>query len=428
MAKIKKELDKNEMVIFRKPNQFLTMNTTGLNRFQMESLNVLLHEAQKSNATNMVYGKTDMNRNKYGVNLNYLLDMISDKKDNRQFKNIVEFIEALSKFRLTSIDNLHGNIESMCVFPSIKYNSNEGYIEYTLEDSIEYCVLNTTFIGESGSKNGNPKKYFTAIDIKPIKYNKPTIDKLTGEVIGYKETSLSVACIGVLNFLIRNMHLWYNDKYGKNTVLELDEDEFRCYANCSNRSVFEDDKVEMKYEKPSELKKLINNVVEEIYLAFGVNLDINIRKSGRIINCIDFKVILNDNSDKFFNNLKDIEKKITTPKEVKSNKKVEPKAENVETHIKSQQEFADELKMRKSNIEYVHYEKDGAELKLKEIINCSNKEGIINLILETKDYQVYYQKFSNNVEQKYENNIVTEDNFKKGFRFRKIKEEEKIIF
>jgi len=145
-------------------------------------------------------------------------------KDNRQFKNIVEFIEALSKFRLTSIDNLHGNIESMCVFPSIKYNSNKGYIEYTLEDSIEYCVLNTTFIGESGSKNGNPKKYFTAIDIKPIKYNKPTIDKLTGEVIGYKETSLSVACIGVLNFLIRNMHLWYNDKYGKNTVLELDED------------------------------------------------------------------------------------------------------------------------------------------------------------------------------------------------------------
>ena len=169
-------------------------------------------------------------------------------------------------------------------------------------------------------------------------------------------------------------------------------------------------------------------MVEEIYLAFGVNLDINIRKSGRIINCIDFKVILNDNSDKFFNNLKDIEKKITTPKEVKSNKKVEPKTENIETHIKSQQEFADELKMRKSNIEYVHYEKDGAELKLKEIINCSNKEGIIKLILGTEDYQVYYQKFSNNVEQKYENNIVTEDNFKKGYKFRKIKEEEKIIF
>ena len=125
---------------------------------------------------------------------------------------------------------------------------------------------------------------------------------------------------------------------------------------------------------------------------------------------------------------KDIEKKIKIPKETKIDKNVESKIENVEVKIKSQQEFADELKMRNSNIEYVHYEKDGAEFKLNEIINCSNKEGIINLILETKDYQVYYQKFSNNVEQKYENNIVTEDNFKKGFRFRKIKEEEKIIF
>ena len=122
------------------------------------------------------------------------------------------------------------------------------------------------------------------------------------------------------------------------------------------------------------------------------------------------------------------EKKTTVPKEVNSTKKLEDKTENVEVKIKSQQEFADELKMRNSNIEYVHYEKDGAEFKLNEIINCSNKEGIIKLILETKDYQVYYQKFSNNVEQKYENNIVTEDNFKKGFRFRKIKEEEKIIF
>ena len=80
-------------------------------------------------------------------------------------------------------------------------------------------------------------------------------------------------------------------------------------------------------------------------------------------------------------------------------------------------------KIRKPKIKYVHYDKEEARDLLKDIIDCSNKEGIIKLIVETKDYNVYYDKFSKNCEQKYENCIVTEEFFKKDYRLRKIKEE-----
>lgn len=312
MAKIKKKFDESELVIFRKPNQFLTMNTTGLNRFQAESLNVLLHEAQKSNSSNSVYGKTEMNRNKYGVKMEYLLKMTSDNKDCRQFKDIKIFIDALSKFRLSSIDGVHGNIKHITVFPSIKYESEKGVVEFTLEDSIEHCVLNTTFLGES-KRSKNPKKYFTAVDIRPIKYDKPLIDKSTGEIIGYKKDSrLSVSAIGVLNFLTRNIHLWF--ERDENITLELDEEEFRYYANCSSESVFIDDIVTRKYDKPSELKKLISSICEEIKYSFGVTLFININKIGRGISSIDFNVLIDEKAEEFYDNLKNIEEKIKNPK------------------------------------------------------------------------------------------------------------------
>ena len=74
----------------------------------------------------------------------------------------------------------------------------------------------------------------------------------------------------------------------------------------------------------------------------------------------------------------------------------------------------------KSNIDYAHYEIDGSKYMLNKIVNCSNKDGIIKLILETKDYDVYCQKFANSVEPIHQNHIVDIENFKKGFRFRKV--------
>lgn len=81
-----------------------------------------------------------------------------------------------------------------------------------------------------------------------------------------------------------------------------------------------------------------------------------------------------------------------------------------------------------SNIEYVHFDVEGSKYMLNQIIDCFNKNEIINLIIDSKNYNIYYKNFLDNVKDTYRDNIVNEEKFKNGYRFRKIKEEEKIIF
>ena len=101
----------------------------------------------------------------------------------------------------------------------------------------------------------------------------------------------------------------------------------------------------------------------------------------------------------------------------------EPSIDEFEVEIKTpitEEKFKAKNSNFKSNIDYAHYEIDGSKYMLDKIVNCSNKDGIIKLILETKDYDVYCQKFANSVELIHQNHIVDIENFKKGFRFRKV--------
>ena len=134
----------------------------------------------------------------------------------------------------------------------------------------------------------------------------------------------------------------------------------------------------------------------------------------------EYEYRIDETNKKLFESIEK-ENKTTTTKEDIPKKKIEIVETKIEEPIMTQREFKEQI--RKSKFEYVHYDVEGSRELLKDIIECSNKSGIIKLIVETKDYNVYYDKFSKNSEQKYENCIVTEEFFKKGYRLRKIKEE-----
>jgi hypothetical protein len=81
------------------------------------------------------------------------------------------------------------------------------------------------------------------------------------------------------------------------------------------------------------------------------------------------------------------------------------------------------------NVEYVHFDNEGSKYMLNGIIDCFNKNEVISLIINSKNYNVYCQNFLDNTKETYRDNIVNEEKFKNGYRFRKIKEEEeRIIF
>jgi len=399
MAKLIQNKEDVTLALFM-PNQLLYMDLTGMDRFQIESMEVMLQNAQSI----LKFGNDISDKGVFRIESSKLFDSITDISSRIKLKELENKLKKLISIPVRTFDKHSLTVFSL--FPEIKVAFDKGYVEYTMSNHLIDSFNNKVSViqpkNEKEKKSGN----FTPMDLLKIK-NMSLTDYTR-------------------NFFRSAMVSFTHMQKLKTAELEFSIDEFRAIMSIGT-----------KYKRYSDLKEhVLDNISSElsehgIYVEFSNK---TFRKQTTYIIskftiteefeqlCEDMKNLANS-KDK-----KDIEKKIKIPKETKIDKNVESKIENVEVKIKSQQEFADELKMRNSNIEYVHYEKDGAEFKLNEIINCSNKEGIIKLILETKDYQVYYQKFSNNVEQKYENNIVTEDNFKKGFRFRKIKEEEKIIF
>ena len=411
--------DKLHKNILNMPDQLLMLDSSKLTPLQSNSIMAMLHNSQ-----------VDIQIHLKDKPLEYLFDYrfevkVSDLKmfnDMKKTENLIfdnlhyikDNVEKLQNQTFQSFDTR--SFSSFTIFPEIIMSTDEldnMTLKYQLSTSLLKIIFNRKGYINSNGDYEDDKTLYTPIYLDMLMESGLT---KKSDICLYK----MLLCLGIKFNNHPTLSIYYNiDEFKKIVGIPLYKTGKSLKANIDE--LFDKVSPHINFTPKYELKegkgnKYIGINIKCAYLDFDKDT-LYLTYTNKTKEYED-RI---DETNKKLSDKNEKEKKVTTVKEVKSNK-------NVEVKIKSQQEFADELKMRNSNIEYVHYEKDGAEFKLNEIINCSNKEGIIKLILETKDYQVYYQKFSNNVEQKYENNIVTEDNFKKGYIFRKIKEEEKIIF
>lgn len=292
MAKIREIQEKQNMVL-RKPNQFITSNITGLNRFQYEVLDILMYNSQKYNSENSKIEKTPMGRNIYNINICDLLKQTTERRDMKNMSETWNLIKELKDIRHSSEDSFYGKVTDITIFPYIRIDKNNGNIEYTLEDNIEYVVVYGGALSESELKI-KPKGYYTPIEINPN--------------LGFK--GLSVQCvknipfriIGLFQFIARYSYLL--EKHNK-SILELTEEEFRFCTGISKidaifiqdfsmQKQFELEDRKPKYNTTSELKRFCRFLEKDMLKFYDIEISIKVEKGikGTVKN-----IIININRD-----------------------------------------------------------------------------------------------------------------------------------
>ena len=268
MAKVKIH-SSGENMILRKPNQFTTSNITGLNRFQHEVLDILSYNSQLSHSMNKCK-KTPMGRLLFNINISDIMNKVSDRKDMKSMGDVWEFINQIKDIRHRSTDDFYGSVVDITVFPYIKINTENGDIEYTLEDNIEYALLNGGIIGDGNNKN-KPKGYYT-----PIEINQNLTFK-NKELPNNKKIPLRA--IGLFQFITRYTYLL--EKHNK-YILELEEEEFRFCTGISNIDCIGDKSIEdYKYKTTSELKRFARFLERDMKYFYDLEMVINVNKGVR---------------------------------------------------------------------------------------------------------------------------------------------------
>lgn len=268
MAKVKIH-SSGENMILRKPNQFTTSNITGLNRFQHEVLDILSYNSQLSHSMNKCK-KTPMGRLLFNINISDIMNKVSDRKDMKSMGDVWEFINQIKDIRHRSKDDFYGSVVDITVFPYIKINTENGDIEYTLEDNIEYALLNGGIIGDGNNKN-KPKGYYT-----PIEINQNLAFK-NKELPNNKKIPLRA--IGLFQFITRYTYLL--EKHNK-YILELEEEEFRFCTGISNIDCIGDKSIEdYKYKTTSELKRFARFLERDMKYFYDLEMVINVNKGIR---------------------------------------------------------------------------------------------------------------------------------------------------
>jgi len=184
--------------------------------------------------------------------------------------DVWEFINQIKDIRHRSKDDFYGSVVDITVFPYIKINTENGDIEYTLEDNIEYALLNGGIIGDGNNKN-KPKGYYT-----PIEINQNLTFK-NKELPNNKKIPLRA--IGLFQFITRYTYLL--EKHNK-YILELEEEEFRFCTGISNIDCIGDKSIEdYKYKTTSELKRFARFLERDMKYFYDLEMVINVNKGIR---------------------------------------------------------------------------------------------------------------------------------------------------
>jgi len=162
------ELEKE--IIFYKPNQLIMMGRSGLNRFQLDVMNIMLKKAQDMIALNgrisrgEVIGDNPLSLEKdlldyvHKISMKEILEVTHYDIKVNQTTKVKDFINELQQLSVTTYDT--HRFTSLILFQRLSYNGFTNDLEYVLGNSWTKCFYyDTCLINEDGSVNEFSKSY-----------------------------------------------------------------------------------------------------------------------------------------------------------------------------------------------------------------------------------------------------------------------------
>lgn len=295
MAKLVESREALKMVLYM-PNQLLSMDLTGLNRFQIESLEMMFYNTQNELKFGGEKNTNSFNKRIYKITAEELFGNITDVSTRIGIKMLAEKLEKLTSISANTFDK--HSIGSFALFPSVIYMLDENVLVYTLADELETSFNNgNTIICPKSEKDSN-KKYFTPMDLIKIKNM-----KLSDYSRNFFRASMS------------SFTLMDNKKFSE---LEFSNTEFRAVMSLGS-----------KYKRYSDLKGYVLDKISDELKEHGILVEFSNRTFRKQTTHINAKFTITKEFKELCEymrklaNSKFSEKNKTTPKDSKPKKNPE---------------------------------------------------------------------------------------------------------
>ena len=166
MAKLVNDRNQIRMILYM-PNQLLSMDLTGLDRFQIESLEVMFYNTQHELKFGESVELNNFNKRIYKIQAEELFGSITDVSSRISIKILAKKLEKLTSISANTFDK--HSIGSFSLFPSVVYLLEENVLVYTLADELETSFNNGNTVICAKNDKDSKKKYFTPMDLIKIK-------------------------------------------------------------------------------------------------------------------------------------------------------------------------------------------------------------------------------------------------------------------
>ena len=166
MAKLVNDRNQIRMILYM-PNQLLSMDLTGLDRFQIESLEVMFYNTQNELKFGESVELNNFNKRIYKIQAEELFGSITDVSSRISIKILAKKLEKLTSISANTFDK--HSIGSFSLFPSVVYLLEENVLVYTLADELETSFNNGNTVICAKNDKDSKKKYFTPMDLIKIK-------------------------------------------------------------------------------------------------------------------------------------------------------------------------------------------------------------------------------------------------------------------
>jgi hypothetical protein len=296
-------------VIFYKPNQLITMDRSKFNRIQLEGINLMLKRAQdkllfngrlfrkeiKAIEKQNPLTELEMLDYKYKVSIHDIMDISERNLDSKQLSRVRKYLLDLKSLAIETLDKKSCTITSL--FQEISYNFTTCNIEYVLSNSITKSFYNnTTVIGQLESED-KEKTFYTPICLK---YGKEFKSEYTYNLLEH-----------VLRFSKFANGIGYKSTFSM--------DDFKSLLGVKYK-ITDDDVRVYSYQKPSDFKLKVLDIVVNEMKENGILIDINILGRGKYAQEIELIInkgtIIPDFLEKGYEHEKNIER-IEIEKEIK---------------------------------------------------------------------------------------------------------------
>lgn len=259
----------SKMMLF-KPNQLICINRVMFNRFQLESINIMLKIAQDkiiSNNLQMLLSFDEILNYKYKLKLNFLLDNISYKKDRRQLAEIKSSIEELSKINIETLDKNYP-LNNFNIFKDIYYDYTMDEIVYSLNDRLAHSFVNNTYI--------EPKEEFEVLQSA----NKDVKGFFTMVNISFENKTMSKSKDFSYNF-IENVFRLLNLSSTSDNCNEIYElSDFKKLIGLK----------EEEYPLPNIFRSKVLSVIVEDFKKCGIDINLTLLGRGKYANKVEFNM------------------------------------------------------------------------------------------------------------------------------------------